>query len=333
MLLTRSPYSNAMNVFDSHCHLSCHPIGDPKELISVLHDCDYSTHSFNIMSTNAYDLPYLEKLVEEDSKDVIVPYLGIHPWYSHLFSLENSSKEDHYSNVLSDVTPELIQTLPEPISLQEHLDRLYKLGNKYKSIGKAFGIGEVGLDKLFRIPSSGYYGSPHLENISLTKSKVRMEHQLEIFRAQMELANELQVPVSLHCVKAHGALYDALSSKYLSCPHIILHSYSGSLDQAKRWVKDFKEQNRKLMFSLSQFVNGKVEKSADLQALVLLLEDHQILLESDFPIDQYFLKERTDEYTEAMKEMQSEICRLKGWTFGAGQAILLTNSGQLITHE
>lgn len=322
-----------MNVPDSHCHLSCHPIGDPIKLIAVLNDSSSSLSSFNVMSTNAYDLPYLDKLVEEDLKRAIVPYLGIHPWYSHLFMTKKLTKEEHYSKVLSDLTPELILALPQPILLQEHLERLQRLADKYKSTKRSFGIGEIGLDKLFRIPSTGYYGSINLENVTLTKSKVRMEHQLHVFIAQMELANRLEVPVSLHCVKAHGALYDAISGNYLSCPHVILHSYSGSIDQAQRWVTDFKQQKRSLMFSLSQFVNGKPEKSTDLQALILLLEDHQILLESDFPIDQYFLKGKIDKYTKAMDDMLSEICRIKGWTFDACEKTILTNSLLLQTQR
>lgn len=317
-----------MNVPDSHCHLSCHPVGNPSELIKTLNDCNFALHSFNVMSTSAYDLPYLVRLVEEDHTHVIVPFLGIHPWYSHLFMTGEYTKEAHYSKVLSDITPELILALPQPISLHEHLDWLQNLAGQYKRKGRKFGVGEIGLDKLFRIPSSGYYGGPDLENVTLTKSKVRMEHQRLLFCAQMELANNLQVPVSLHCVKAHGALYDEIAGNYLSCPRVILHSYSGSVDQAQRWVRDFRQQRRNLMFSVSQFVNGKAEKSSDLQALVLLLEDHQILLESDFPIDKYFLEGAIDDYTKAMKEMYLELCRLKGWTFDAGQVILLSNSLQ-----
>ena len=319
-----------MTLCDSHCHVKCRPqITTTAEFIAAIDAFEPPT-VFNIMSTNPWDLDYLSNVVEQDSHNHVVPFLGIHPWYSHLFSLLDTTKEEHYVLVLTDATPELLRVLPEPVPLLVHLRKIEKLIVQLKSSNRKFGIGEIGLDKLFRIPSSGFFGCPdHGARVTLTKSKVPMNHQLTVLISQLEIADKFKLPVSLHCVRAHGRLFEAILNRYTRITSVILHSYSASIEQAQQWIKDFKQQKRELLFSFSTFVNGKSEKIEHLRALITLLDDKQILLESDLPIDDFFLTGRQNEYRETMDRMKAHIREFKAWPVEFAETVLEKNSSNV----
>lgn len=76
------------------------------------------------------------------------------------------------------------------------------------------GIGECGLDKRIRETS--------------------MPQQIDILRAQIQLAAELKRPLSIHCVQAWGALVDTLESQPLPPCGFLLHAYSGSKELIPR---------------------------------------------------------------------------------------------------
>lgn len=67
-------------------------------------------------------------------------------------------------------------------------------------------VGEVGLDRAFRVPVD-YYASPRV----LTSFSIPLEHQLTLLEAQLELAVELGRNVSIHSVKAQQATTDLLA--------------------------------------------------------------------------------------------------------------------------
>lgn len=88
-------------------------------------------------------------------------------------------------------------------------------------------VGEIGLDKAARTPETG---------------KTEWESQLAVFKVQMRLAGVLGRPVSVHCVRAHGALYEVLkdlqqSNGEAALPTVALHSYTGSPDMAESLLK------------------------------------------------------------------------------------------------
>lgn len=76
------------------------------------------------------------------------------------------------------------------------------------------GVGEIGLDRW--------------------KRDLPWEGQLEAFHAQLKLAAELNRPVSIHCLRAWGALMEALESEPLPSRGILLHSYGGAPDLIPR---------------------------------------------------------------------------------------------------
>ena len=94
------------------------------------------------------------------------------------------------------------------------IDTLRKLATENK---KVVAIGEIGLDYY-------YDNSPR-------------EVQKEWFIKQIELANELKLPIIIHDRDAHGDTFEIIK-KYKS-PEIgcVLHCYSGNIELAREYVK------------------------------------------------------------------------------------------------
>lgn len=95
----------------------------------------------------------------------------------------------------------LLPLLPDPRPLE---DVLTELRENLELFPDAM-LGEVGLDRLFRVPYN-YHAAPR----DLTPFTVPLEHQLSILEAQLDLAVELQRNVSIHSVKAQAATVDLL---------------------------------------------------------------------------------------------------------------------------
>lgn len=78
-------------------------------------------------------------------------------------------------------------------------------------------IGEIGLDKWFK--------------------KENMEDQASVFLDQWHLANQRQLPVTIHCLKAWGKLLELIKKYPHQGPGFLLHSYSGPKEMIHDWVK------------------------------------------------------------------------------------------------
>lgn len=76
------------------------------------------------------------------------------------------------------------------------------------------GVGEIGLDRW--------------------KPNLLWDGQVESFRAQLALAARLNRPASIHCLKAWGALIDALEATPRPACGFLLHSYGGAPDLVPR---------------------------------------------------------------------------------------------------
>ncbi len=101
--------------------------------------------------------------------------------------------------------------------------------NKYKTlvIGKdkyVRAIGEIGLD---------YYRLPNLEN-----KEAGRQAQQKIFIQQLGLAQELNLPVLVHCRDAHDDMLEILKTKtnhWLGLKGVI-HSFTGNLSLAQQYI-------------------------------------------------------------------------------------------------
>lgn len=90
-------------------------------------------------------------------------------------------------------------------------------------------IGEIGLDKQWVTPDTG---------------RVEYDAQLEVFKAQLELAAELRLPVSVHCVRAQGDLQAILSAAKALPPTIYLHAFGGAVGTVQQLCKSKKFGDR-----------------------------------------------------------------------------------------
>ncbi|MDR1774440.1 MAG: TatD family hydrolase [Clostridioides sp.] len=97
---------------------------------------------------------------------------------------------------------------------EDSLDILKKLATSHK---KVVAIGEIGLDYF-------YDNSPR-------------EIQKEWFIKQIQLANELKLPIIIHDRDAHQDTFDIIKKYKSDDIGCVLHCYSGSVELAKEYIK------------------------------------------------------------------------------------------------
>jgi len=111
------------------------------------------------------------------------------------------------------IHPQLLPHLP-PEDDDRHLARLDALLAR----GGAIAVGECGLDG----PSEA--GAP-------------IERQLRVLHAHVELARKYDLPLLVHCYRAHPHLQRYLKANPIPEAGLLMHSYSGSGDLTPFYVK------------------------------------------------------------------------------------------------
>ncbi|KAL4937197.1 hypothetical protein BDV06DRAFT_78475 [Aspergillus oleicola] len=228
-----------IGVFDAHCH--------PTDTMASIADIPrMKATTLTVMSTRADDQDLVFQSASNLAKDTdlkqgdterILPCFGWHPWFSHQLiddttanpnsdskeEKENLSEDEvkkaHYSKVLKPPpNDDFISSLPPPKSLSQLL-------SETRSRLQAFPhapVGEVGLDRAFRLPQpwtpeemdsrNGAMTPGSREGRKLSPHQVRPEHQKAVLEAQLRLAGELQRPVSVHSVQAHGGVVEVFKN-------------------------------------------------------------------------------------------------------------------------
>ena len=113
------------------------------------------------------------------------------------------------------------------------------------------------------------------------------EEQIEIFRAQLALAERLEKPVVLHCVRAFEEAMKVIGEYRLKA--VIFHGFIGSVEQAQRAVR----QGYYLSFGERTFRSPK-----SIEAL------------RSTPLSQLFVE--TDESLTPIEEIYAKIAELRG---------------------
>ena len=261
---------------DAHCHITTST--EEGKIEFEIPDVPV-TRCF--MSNNEYDWTRVKAVVNSDQSDRSLAAFGIHPWYSHLFFMgpEAFTGKDHYRNVLHGGDEEeierIIAQLPEPINLESYIQR--EFDPKFVAC-----VGEIGLDKVFRLPGNGFYQGDRPS--PLGRVRVKMEHQVKIFTAMCDLAVQHELPVSIHCVKCPSLMFDVCKAHLLPHPKvkICLHSFTGSLETLESfWLPTFACD--RFFLSISRYFNFK-SSEAGLQ-LLKRVPLQCILTETDFTWD------------------------------------------------
>lgn len=229
-----------LGVFDAHCH--------PTDTVSTIDEiAAMKTRVLTIMATRSQDqsivadfasrlgisiasLPMLVSPQFNKTQGHLLPCFGWHPWFSHQvyddISCEQPqavNKSEHYTKV---ITPspnndhDFINSLPDPRPLSSLIDQIR---NHLQQFPLAM-VGEIGLDRSFRIPGLEMVDEEYVRDPALTSGgregrrlspyRVNMDHQKMILKAQLHLAGEMHRAISVHGVAAHGIVFESLKETW-----------------------------------------------------------------------------------------------------------------------
>ena len=139
--------------------------------------------------------------------------------------------------------------------------------------------------------------------------EVDKERQIDLFEKQLQLAQELQVPVVLHCVKAFEDVMKILEKYTLRA--VIFHGFIGSKEQAQRAIK----KGYYLSFGDRTWLSPKT-----IEAL------------RNTPLEQIFIE--TDEADTTIDKQYLEVARVKGISINELQQHILDNYNRIFAqHE
>jgi Tat protein secretion system quality control protein TatD with DNase activity len=140
-------------------------------------------------------------------------------------SLVGDEKLKHYQDVLrpartelSDDDRRIFLSLPDPMPFSTFISKTREYLEKYPySL-----IGEIGLDRSFRIPEASESQESRDESLTpggregrrLTPFRVDLAHQKKIVKQQLQLAAEMDRAVSMHGVQAHGVVFEVIKELY-----------------------------------------------------------------------------------------------------------------------
>ena len=130
-------------------------------------------------------------------------------------------------------------------------------------------LGEIGLDRW--ILDRARPDDPRLAGLR----RAPLAEQIEAFAWQLDLAATRNLPASIHCLDAFGALHDLLRAARLPARGFLLHAYSGPAEM----VKNFADLGAFFSFNGS-FLDPRKTR---LQELYAALPADRLLVETDAP--------------------------------------------------
>lgn len=206
-----------------------------------------------------------------EKNENIYAAIGIHPIHikTDLMKLKTDNEEGAF------------QPLGEEFSKEKYLEL-----SKSK---KVVAVGEVGLD---------YYYKPK------TKSRLEKfkELQKQVFLQQLDMAEELNLPVIVHCRMAHEDVIQILKFK----PKIkgVIHCFTGTAEQMRQYLK--------LGFYIG--INGIIFK-LNLDEIIKKCPLERILTETDCPYLTPSQENSKRNEPVFIKHVIKKIAELKGITF------------------
>ena len=221
-------------VVDTHSHLSFKAYdADREEVIQ-------RTQKEGVVCIDVGTKYETSKMVVElaEKNEGIYAAIGMHPIHikTDLLKLKMDKEEGAF----------------EPLGEEFDKERYKKLAESKKVVA----IGEIGLD---------YYYKPK----GTTKTEKFKQKQKEVFIVQLEMAEELNLPVVIHCRMAFDDLYEILKARKLRG---VVHCFTGSWEEAQRYTA--------LGFYIG--INGIIDK-LDLKEVIKRTPLEKILVETDCP--------------------------------------------------
>lgn len=173
-----------------------------------------------------------------------------------------------------------------PTEVKDWTDDLIDKIKEYSKHPKIVAIGEIGLD---------YYWDKSFNDL-----------QKEVFIKQIKLANELNLPISIHDREAHKDTFDILK-EYNKGSKIVMHCFSGSVEFARECIKEG------WYLALGGVVTFK--NAVKMKEVATEIPLDKLLLETDAPYltpVPFRGKENQPAYTKYTAE---EISKLRGISF------------------
>ncbi|WP_242372609.1 MULTISPECIES: TatD family hydrolase [Anaeromyxobacter] len=234
----------------------------------------------------------LERARAAGVSEVVVPAIGPDGW-AGLAGWARANPGVHFGLGLH---PQLLPEL-DPRDDARHLAAL----EAALAEGGAVAVGECGLDG----PSVAA-GAP-------------LERQVRVLRAHLALARRHRLPVVLHCLKLHEPLIALLEEAPLPAGGV-LHSFSGSADQVKGYLR----------FGLHFSFAGPVtyERARRPIAAVQAVPPDRLLLETDAP-DQTPRPHRGRNEPAFLPEIASAVARATGRSVEEVDALTTANARAL----
>lgn len=130
--------------------------------------------------------------------------------------------------------------------------------------------------------------------------------QKRVFRRQIQLSKELNLPFVVHTRDALDDTYEVIKTESVGSRGGIMHSYSGSLEMAERFIQ------LGMMISFSGVVTFK--KALDVQEAAQKLPLDKILVETDAPYLAPVPKRGHENRTAYTRYVVDKIAELRGLT-------------------
>ncbi|KAF4434162.1 hypothetical protein F53441_13730 [Fusarium austroafricanum] len=309
----------------------------------------------------------------------IIPSFGWHPWFSYLLyddsadtptyrpasgsETDHAAKQAHYNAVLQpEPTPDFVASLPTPVSVSSFIEATETQLSVYPHAL----VGEVGLDKAFRLPEP-WNPSEHAERDStltpggregrhLSPYRVRIEHQRDILAAQLRLAAKTRRAISVHGVQAHGVLYETLAATWKGCEREIItrrkrrlvaigaEDFSGDEDDDES-EKPYPPRICLHSFSgsvevLRQYLNRAIPArifvslstavNLSTEASRAKTDEVIVALPDDSILVESDLHIAGEHMDSALENMYRHVCRVKGWNLEKGVKKIAKNYEELI---
>lgn len=161
--------------------------------------------------------------------------------HTHIDCIEGISIEE----VLKNAAQNDVQKLLVPCAYPKDIDKIYELAQKYDNVYGMLGVhpSEVKdwddsiLDKIREYSKSEKIIAIGEIGLDYYWDKSFNDLQKKVFIKQVKLANELNLPISIHDREAHKDTFDILK-EYNKTSKVVMHCFSGSVEFARECLKE-----------------------------------------------------------------------------------------------
>ena len=273
-------------MFDAHAHVNSSDFKlDTDEVINRARQKSVT------MVNVGYQLSTSQRAVALSEKyDICYSSVGLQPF--HVMDREIEERVDKHETIK-------IKTRAETFDYEKY--KALALSSK-----KVVAIGECGLD----------YHYSDKENLPEERKL-----QIEVFNAQIDLANELDLPMIIHCRDAHDDLIAILKKNPLKNPSEA-HFFSGNWQQAKQLI----EMSHYIGFTGTITFKNKIEDTIE---ILKNMPEDKIISETDCPyVSPVPFRGKRNEPA-YLEYIVNKIAEVRGLTLKESEKVTVDNAKRL----